>query len=86
MGGIAAAAIFLLVGLVGARFLPGQFLLWLLVYLATTLAYSLSLKRLALVDVLALSGLYILRLLAGGSVTETPISHWLAGFSMFLFL
>jgi 4-hydroxybenzoate polyprenyltransferase len=38
------------------------------------------------VDVLALSGLYILRLLAGGSVTLTPISHWLAGFSMFLFL
>jgi 4-hydroxybenzoate polyprenyltransferase/phosphoserine phosphatase len=86
MGGIAAAAIFLLVGLVGARFLPGQFLLWLLVYLATTLAYSLYLKRFALVDVLALSGLYILRLLAGGSVTQTPISHWLAGFSMFLFL
>ena len=44
------------------------------------------LKRIALVDVLALSGLYILRLLAGGAVTETPISHWLAGFSMFLFL
>jgi 4-hydroxybenzoate polyprenyltransferase len=30
--------------------------------------------------------LYILRLLAGSSVTQTPISHWLAGFSMFLFL
>jgi len=27
-----------------------------------------------------------LRLLAGSAVTETPISHWLAGFSMFLFL
>jgi 4-hydroxybenzoate polyprenyltransferase len=25
-------------------------------------------------------------MLAGGSVTQTPISHWLAGFSMFLFL
>jgi len=36
--------------------------------------------------VLALTGLYILRLLAGGAVTLTPISHWLAGFSMFLFL
>jgi len=55
-------------------------------YLAITLAYSLYLKRIALVDVLALTGLYILRLLAGGAVTLTPISHWLAGFSMFLFL
>jgi 4-hydroxybenzoate polyprenyltransferase len=84
--GIAIAAIFLAVGLVGACLLPGRFFAWLLIYLATTLAYSLYLKRIALVDVLALSGLYILRLLAGGTVTITPISHWLAGFSMFLFL
>jgi len=39
-----------------------------------------------LIDVLVLSGLYILRLLAGSAATQTPISHWLAGFSMFLFL
>jgi len=84
--GILIAAIFLFVGLVGGQLLPGGFYAWLLVYLATTLAYSLYLKRIALVDVLALSGLYILRLLAGGAVTQTPISHWLAGFSMFLFL
>ncbi len=57
-----------------------------LLYLATTLAYSIYLKRVALVDVLVLSGLYTLRLLAGGAATQTPISHWLAGFSMFLFL
>ena len=38
------------------------------------------------VDVLLLAGLYILRLLAGGAATLTPVSHWLAGFSIFLFL
>ena len=86
VAGIVIAAMFLAVGLVGAHLLPGRFFAWLLIYLATTLAYSLYLKRIALVDVLALSGLYILRLLAGGTVTHTPISHWLAGFSMFLFL
>jgi 4-hydroxybenzoate polyprenyltransferase len=37
-------------------------------------------------DVLALSGLYILRLLAGAAATLTPVSPWLAGFSIFLFL
>lgn len=86
IGGLAIAVIFLLVGLVGAYLLPGRFFACLLIYLATTLAYSLYLKRIALVDVLVLSCLYILRLLAGSTVTQTPISHWLAGFSMFLFL
>jgi 4-hydroxybenzoate polyprenyltransferase len=84
--GLCIVAIFLLLGLLGGRLLPGGFHGWLLLYLAITLAYSLYLKRIALVDVLALTGLYILRLLAGGAVTLTPISHWLAGFSMFLFL
>jgi 4-hydroxybenzoate polyprenyltransferase/phosphoserine phosphatase len=84
--GICIATIFSLVGLAGAKFLPGEFFNWLLIYLATAMAYSLYLKRVALVDVLTLSGLYILRLLAGGAATHTPISHWLAGFSMFLFL
>jgi 4-hydroxybenzoate polyprenyltransferase/phosphoserine phosphatase len=84
--GACVVAAFLLVGLLGGRLLPGGFYAWLLLYLATTLAYSWYLKRIPLVDVLALSGLYILRLLAGGAATLTPISHWLAGFSMFLFL
>ncbi|MGO9339913.1 MAG: UbiA family prenyltransferase [Terracidiphilus sp.] len=84
--GISVAVIFLLVGLGGAELLPGRFFAWLLIYLATAVAYSMYLKRIALVDVLVLSGLYSVRMLAGGSVTQTPISHWLAGFSMFLFL
>jgi 4-hydroxybenzoate polyprenyltransferase len=58
----------------------------LLLYLATTVAYTGYLKRIPLVDVLILSGLYTLRLLAGSAATGTPISHWLAGFSVFLFL
>ena len=39
-----------------------------------------------MVDVLLLSGLYTLRLLAGGAATAHRISPWLAGFSIFLFL
>jgi 4-hydroxybenzoate polyprenyltransferase len=57
----------------------------LLLYLGTTLAYSWFLKRIALVDVLVLSGLYTLRLLAGSAATQSHISDWLAGFSIFLF-
>jgi 4-hydroxybenzoate polyprenyltransferase len=66
--------------------LPGEFALWLGVYIVSTTAYSFYLKRVALVDVLLLSGLYTLRMLAGGVATGTEISHWLAGFSIFLFL
>ena len=84
--GIGIAAVFLLLAISGTRLLPPAFYAWLLLYLASTLAYSLYLKRIVLVDVLMLSGLYILRLLAGSAATQTPISHWLAGFSMFLFL
>ena len=43
------------------------------------------LKRVALVDVVVLSGLYTLRLLAGSAATGSHISPWLAGFSVFLF-
>ncbi len=83
--GLGMAVVFLLVALLGARLLPLGFLGWLLLYLAGTLAYSMALKRIALVDVLVLSGLYTLRLLAGSAATHSHISHWLAGFSVFLF-
>ena len=79
-----AIALLLLV-FAGTRFLPPAFSGWLLLYLGATLAYSWFLKRIALVDVLVLSGLYTLRLLAGSAATQSHISHWLAGFSVFLF-
>jgi 4-hydroxybenzoate polyprenyltransferase len=66
--------------------LPLEFALWLLLYAVTTSAYSLYLKRVPLVDVLVLSGLYTLRMLAGGAATDTLISPWLASFAIFLFL
>jgi 4-hydroxybenzoate polyprenyltransferase len=44
------------------------------------------LKRVVLIDVLVLSGLYTLRILAGASATHVPISPWLGAFSVFFFL
>jgi 4-hydroxybenzoate polyprenyltransferase len=66
--------------------LPAAFALWLALYILSTAAYSLYLKRVAIVDVLLLSGLYAIRMLAGGAATGTEISPWLAGFACFLFL
>lgn len=83
--GIGFAAALLLTAFCGARLLPVQFFSWLSLYLCVTFAYSIYLKRIALVDVLVLSGLYTLRLLAGSAATHSHISPWLAGFSVFLF-
>jgi 4-hydroxybenzoate polyprenyltransferase/phosphoserine phosphatase len=66
--------------------LPLGFALWLLLYALTTTAYSLYLKRVPLVDVLVLSGLYTFRILAGAAATKTLISPWLATLSIFLFV
>lgn len=86
IAGLCTVTVFLVAALFLARLLPSQFYAWLLLYLFSTLAYSLYLKKIAVVDVLVLSGLYTLRLQAGSAATHTPISHWLAGFAIFLFL
>jgi len=65
---------------------PYKFLSWLAIYTATTLTYSLYLKRKLLWDVFVLSGLYTIRILAGSGATGIVVSAWLAGFSVFFFL
>lgn len=54
-------------------------------YYVLTVAYSLSLKRKALVDIAALAMLYALRVVAGGVATGIELSVWLVAFSVFLF-
>ncbi len=84
--GLLIVIVFLLAAAVGSRFLPLPFTAWLALYFVSTLAYSLSFKKLVLVDVIILSGLYTLRILAGGAATSVPISPWLTAFAIFLFL
>ncbi len=66
--------------------LPQAFGALLALYLATNLAYSLGLKRVALLDVFVLAALYTLRILAGAAAVDVPVSHWLLAFSLFAFL
>ena len=66
--------------------MPGTFGLVAALYFAGTLTYSLALKRVPILDVLILAGLFTVRILAGSMVLATPISFWLLTFSMFLFL
>jgi 4-hydroxybenzoate polyprenyltransferase len=69
-----------------ANYVGGDFLSWLLVYFSLTSAYSWSLKRLVLVDCLTLAILYTLRIVAGASAVNLPLSFWLLAFSIFLFM
>ncbi len=67
-------------------FLPPAFLVVLSVYYAATVAYSLVLKRLVIIDVLLLAGLYTVRMLAGAAAYDVRVSQWLLAFSLFIFL
>jgi 4-hydroxybenzoate polyprenyltransferase len=84
--GVAISVMLATISLVTAAYLPLRFLVFLLFYLVTTVAYSSVLKRIVLVDVIILSGLYTVRMVAGAAATYTPISPWLAAFSIFFFL
>ena len=69
-----------------ASWLPPAFGALVGAYVAANLAYSMGLKRLALVDVFVLAAFYALRILAGAAAIDVPVSHWLLAFSLFIFL
>lgn len=79
-GGLAAG------GLAAAFWLSVPAGRWVLLYLAVTVAYSLTLKRKLFADVIALAVLFTLRVLAGGAAAAVPLSPWFLAFSVFVFL
>lgn len=84
--GIASAGVLLCVSAGLAAFLDPEFWAVLAGYLVITTAYSLALKRMLLIDVLTLAGLYTMRILGGATATGTDVSFWLLAFSIFFFL
>lgn len=86
MGWVAWPALLIVAAALSVLFMPMLFTASLAVYFVLTLAYSLLLKQLAVVDVLTLAGLYTLRLIAGAAAVGVAASFWLLLFSMFIFL
>ncbi len=84
--GFGFMAMLLAVAVAAAWFLPPAFWLVLALYLGLTTAYSISLKRMLLIDVFTLAGLYAMRLLAGTVAISIEPSFWLLAFAMFFFL
>ncbi|MBU3261800.1 UbiA family prenyltransferase [Roseovarius sp. PS-C2] len=75
----------LVLGLSVAAYLGWWFFAVLLFYYISTLAYSMWLKRIVIIDICMLAGLYTLRILAGSAATSIPVSDWLREFSLFFF-
>jgi 4-hydroxybenzoate polyprenyltransferase len=84
--GVGSAPLLLGAGLVLALFLPLPFLGMLLLYFLLNLGYSFTIKRVAVLDVVTLAGLYTMRIMAGSAAMAIWPSAWLLAFSMFLFL
>jgi 4-hydroxybenzoate polyprenyltransferase/phosphoserine phosphatase len=57
----------------------------LLAYFVLSAVYSIHVKRIAVLDVLFLAGLYSVRIMAGSAAVGIWSSHWLLAFSIFLF-
>lgn len=84
--GIIAAPVLLVAGIVAAAALSWPFAAMVIAYFVLTLAYSFALKRVAILDVIVLSSLYTVRVLAGAAAIPVVASFWLLAFCTFLFL
>jgi len=84
--GVILAPLFAIASLVLGLVVGAAFTAWLVVYFSITCAYSLWLKRLALIDCLTLAALYTLRVIAGATAVAITLSFWLLAFSVFIFL
>lgn len=58
----------------------------LLIYIALNILYSFRLKHVAIVDITIISVGFVLRILIGAFVTETPLSKWIVTMTFLLAL
>lgn len=84
--GLIAAPILALAGLGLAMLVAPLFAAVLASYYVLTLGYSLGWKRVPILDVILLAGLYTVRIIGGAAAISSVPSFWLLAFSMFIFL
>lgn len=83
---VALAPVLMIIGGVLAWLASPAAAACVLAYLSLALAYSLGLKRIAIVDVFILAALYTLRVLAGSVALAQHPSIWILAFAGFCFL
>ncbi len=82
---VAIAAVLIIIGIGLGRFIGTEFFACLVGYLLLNFGYSLVFKTMLAIDVVVLSLLYIMRIVAGAAASETMPSFWLLAFSLFVF-
>ncbi len=86
MHGVMAIPVLFLAALAVGSAVSLSFLGVLLGYFALTTAYSFVLKRMMVVDVITLAGLYSVRVVGGAVAISVAVSEWLIAFSMMIFM
>ena len=86
LAGLAVAWGLLVLAFMLALLVSQAFSLMLLLYVVLTSTYSWMFKEYVLIDVIMLSLLYTLRILAGSVAIAVVTSAWLLAFSVFMFL
>ncbi len=83
---IAAALVLAAAALATALYFGAVFTTLLAVYLAINLLYSSGLKHVVILDVMAVSSGYVIRVLAGAEAIDVEVSRWLLLCTIFLAL
>lgn len=84
--GLLAVPLLIVAAFAVGAFLGPSFLLILGIYVVLTTAYSFALKRMMLIDVITLAGLYTVRVIGGAAAIAAVPSSWLLAFCMSIFL
>jgi 4-hydroxybenzoate polyprenyltransferase len=83
---LACGIVLIAAGVATAFAVSLELVAYLVVYGLLSLAYSLVFKRRVFLDVLVLSALWTIRVLAGGAAARVEVSDWLLALSVFLFV
>lgn len=71
------AVILCVISILSSYFLSINFCAIIVIYLSANIIYSKVLKAAVIIDVFCISIFFILRVIAGGIIAQTEISHWL---------
>jgi decaprenyl-phosphate phosphoribosyltransferase len=74
---IALMAALLAAGLAVSAIFSPTMLPFVALYFLLNVAYSLRLKQIPIIDIVIIASGYVIRILVGGVVTDTPISRWI---------
>lgn len=76
----------LIVGLIGSYWIAWSFFIYCVLYIVLNILYSLKLKHVVLLDIMAISAGFWLRVIAGTQIIHVQVTHWLIVCSIFLSL